>query len=123
MPHVDTWLFLPPEVEALAPRLLALLSGRDETAEAARIEDLVLQGDALAWRDFLRAAETDVSGYAGPHLAEKRLLAAILEDQFILAQAVLDAEPADLEARLRLRAFATRPMRMSGPTGLSCNRP
>jgi len=106
MPHVDRWLFLPPEVEALAPRLLARLTGRDEAGEVERIEHLVLQGDALAWRDFLRAAEPDVSGYVGPHLDDQRLLAAILEDQFILAQAVLDAEPADVEARLRLRACA-----------------
>jgi len=107
VPHADTWLFLPPEVEALAPRLLARLTGRDETAEATRIEDLVLQGDAFAWRDFLRAAEPEVVGYRGPDVDEQRLLAAILEDQFILAQAVLDAEPADVAARERLRACAS----------------
>ncbi len=106
MPTADRWLFLPPEVEALAPRLLALLTGRDETGEATRIEDLVLQGDDLAWRDFLRATEPEVVGYVGPHADEQRLLAAILEDQFILAQAVLDPEPADVDARLRLRAVA-----------------
>jgi hypothetical protein len=104
--HADTWLFLPPEVEALAPRLLAMLTGRDEVAEGERIENLVLQGDALDWRDFLRAAAPEVVGYAGPHLEEQRLLAAILEDQLILAQAVLDPEPEDVAARERLRAVA-----------------
>lgn len=106
MPHPDGWLFLPPEVEALAPRLLATLTGRDEAAEAGRIEDLVLQGDALAWRDYLRATAPEVVQYAGPHLAEQRLLAAILEDQLILAQAVLDPEPEDVAARERLRDVA-----------------
>ena len=106
MPTADRWLFLPPEVEALAPRLLARLTGRDAAAEATRIEDLVVQGDALAWRAFLRDAEPEVVGYVGPHLDEQRLLAAILEDQFILAQAVLDPEPADLDARQRLRVVA-----------------
>jgi hypothetical protein len=106
MTTVDHWLFLPPEVEALAPRLLALLTGRDEAAEAERIEDLVLQGDSLAWRHFLRTVAPEVVAYAGPHLAEQRLLAAILEDQFILAQAVLDPEPEDVAARERLRSIA-----------------
>ena len=106
MPHPDGWLFLPPEVEALAPRLLATLTGRDEAAEADRIEDLVLQGDSLAWRDYLRTTAPEVVDYAGPHLAEQRLLAAILEDQLILAQAVLDPEPADVAAREQLRDVA-----------------
>jgi hypothetical protein len=38
------------------------------------------------------------------------VLASILDDQFLLARAVVDLEPADLEARERLaRAGATPP--------------
>ena len=44
--------------------------------------------------------------YAGAHRDEQRLLASILDDQFLLARAVLDPEPEDVAAREQLRDVA-----------------
>src|SRR5262245_15541735 len=62
-PHPDAWLFLPPEVEALVPQLLARLAapGEDSPDEVERdlryrIETLILEGDADQWRTFLPEA-------------------------------------------------------------------
>jgi hypothetical protein len=117
LPHPDAWLFLPPEVEALVPRLLARLAvtggGSPDDVEhdlRQRIETLILQGDAAEWRTFLREATEMVAEYAGDDAEERRVLASILDDQFLLARAVVDLEPADLDARRRLaRAGATPP--------------
>ena len=115
--HPDTWLFLPPEVEALVPTLLARLAstggGSPEDVERDlrhRIETLILEGDAEEWRGFLREATQMVAEYAGEDVEARTLLASILDDQFLLARAVIDLEPTDLEARVRLaRAGATPP--------------
>jgi hypothetical protein len=117
LPHPDAWLFLPPEVELLVPRLLARLAatggGSPDDVERElrdRIETLILQGDAEQWRNFLREATGMVSEYAGDDTEARRVLAAILDDQFLLARAVLDLEQPDLDARGRLaRAGATPP--------------
>jgi len=100
--HPDAWLFLPPEVETLVPGLLAELTGRSVHDELARVEALILTGDVASWRDYLRDAASDVSSYHGPAEAERDLAAAILDDQFILARAVVDLEPEDVVARERL---------------------
>jgi hypothetical protein len=117
LPHPDAWLFLPPEVEALVPPLLARLAatggGSPEDVESDqryRIETLILEGDAEQWRTFLREATEIVAEYAGEDAAARTLLASILDDQFLLARAVIEPEPADLDARKRLaRAGATPP--------------
>ena len=117
MPHPDAWLFLPPEVEALVPSLLARLAasggGSPDEVEAElrhRIETLILEGDAERWRAFLREATGMVAEYAGDDADARRVLASILDDQFLLARAVVDLERADLEARQDLaRAGATPP--------------
>ncbi len=117
MPHPDAWLFLPPEVEALVPRLMARLAvaggGSPEDVERDlryRIETLILEGDAESWRTFLREATETVAQYAGDDAESRRVLAAILDDQFLLARAVVDLDPTDLDARERLvRAGATPP--------------
>jgi hypothetical protein len=117
LPHPDAWLFLPPEVEALVPPLLARLAatggGSPEDVESDqryRIETLILEGDAEQWRTFLREATEIVAEYAGDDAAARTLLASILDDQFLLARVVVDLEPTDLDARKKLaRAGATPP--------------
>lgn len=117
MPHPDEWLFLPPEVEALVPRLLARLVATGGVARhdverdlRIRIETLILEGDAEQWREFLREATEIVAEYGGDDTEARTVLASILDDQFLLARAVLDLEPIDLEARRQLsRAGATPP--------------
>jgi hypothetical protein len=117
LPHPDEWLFLPPEVEALVPRLLARLVAaggvaRDDVERdlRIRIETLILEGDAEQWREFLREATEIVAEYGGDDTEARTVLASILDDQFLLARAVLDLEPIDLEARRQLsRAGATPP--------------
>jgi hypothetical protein len=108
---------MPPEVEALVPRLMARLAstggGSPEDVERDlrdRIETLILEGDAEQWRRFLREASTTVTEYAGDDADARTLLASILDDQFLLARAVVDLERPDLDARARLaRAGATPP--------------
>jgi hypothetical protein len=117
LPHRDTWLFLPPEVEALVPPLLARLAtaggGSPDDVERDlrdRIETLILEGDVEQWRAFLREATDMVAEYAGDDAQARTVLASILDDQFLLARAVVDLEHADLDARTRLaRAGATPP--------------
>ena len=117
MPHPDAWLFLPPEVEALVPTLLARLAasggGSPDEVERElrhRIETLILEGDAERWRAFLREATEMVAEYAGDDVEARTVLASILDDQFLLARAVVDLEDTDLDAReLLARAGATPP--------------
>jgi hypothetical protein len=116
-PHPDAWLFLPPEVEALVPSLMARLAatggGSPEEVEGDlryRIETLILEGDVEGWRAFLREATQVVAEYAGDNVEARTVLASILDDQFLLARAVVDLENSDLDARVRLaRAGATPP--------------
>ncbi len=117
MPHPDAWLFLPPEVEALVPpllgRLAAIGGGSPDDVERdlrARIETLILEGDAEQWRTFLREATETVAEYAGDDAEARTAVASILDDQFLLARAVVDLEDSDLDAREQLaRAGATPP--------------
>ena len=117
MPHPDAWLFLPPEVEALVPGLMARLAttggGSPEEVERGvgdRIESLILEGDPDRWRDFLHDATRTVAEYAGDDTEARSALASILDDQFLLARAVVDLRPVDLDARRQLaRAGATPP--------------
>jgi hypothetical protein len=120
LPHPDAWLFLPPEVEALVPRLLARLAetggGSPEQVERElrrRVETLILEGDLDQWRAFLHEATTMVAEYAGNDAEARAVLASILDDQFLLARAVLDLEPSDLDARGRLAAAGATPPRSS----------
>ena len=104
-------------MEALVPALMARLatSGGGSPVEVEqdlrdRIESLILEGDAERWRDFLRDATRTVAEYAGDDVETRSLLASILDDQFLLARAVVDLRPEDLTARRQLaRAGATPP--------------
>jgi hypothetical protein len=117
LPHPDAWLFLPPEVEALVPTLLARLAatggGSPDDVERDlrdRVETLILDGDAEKWRTFLREASGMVAEYAGDDAEARTVLASILDDQFLLARAVVDLDATDLDARRQLaRAGATPP--------------
>ena len=117
MPHPDSWLFLPPEVEALVPPLMARLAGTGGSSPddferdlRYRIETLILEGDAEQWRTFLREATQMVAEYAGDDAEARTVLASILDDQFLLARAVVDLEHTDLDAREQLaHAGATPP--------------
>jgi hypothetical protein len=108
---------MPPEVEALVPTLMARLAvaggGSPDDVERDlryRIETLILEGDADRWRTFLREAAGMVAEYAGDDGAAKAKLASILDDQFLLARAVIDLERPDIDARQQLaRAGATPP--------------
>jgi len=99
------------------PRLLARLAatggGSPEEVERDlryRIETLILEGDAEQWRRFLRDATEVVAEYAGDDVEARTVLASILDDQFLLARAVVDLEPTDVDARGQLaRAGATPP--------------
>lgn len=99
------------------PRLLARLAatggGSLEKVERDlryRIETLILEGDAEQWRRFLRDATEVVAEYAGDDVEARTVLASILDDQFLLARAVVDLEPTDVDARGQLaRAGATPP--------------
>jgi len=99
------------------PRLLARLTatggGSPEEVERElrhRIETLILEGDVEQWRAFLREATRIVAEYAGEDADSRAVLASILDDQFLLARAVVDLELADLDAREQLaRAGATPP--------------
>jgi hypothetical protein len=119
-PHPDTWLFLPPEVEALVPPLLArLAAGRGGSPDDVerdlryRIEPLILEGDADQWRTFLREATEMVAEYGGDDAEARTLLASILDDQFLLARAVVDLERTDVDAREQLARAGARPPRSS----------
>ena len=112
MEHPDSWLFLPPEVESLVPGLLARVTGTGagtssdgsrEKDERDRIELLVVEGDAEAWRHYLRTTVADLQLYADSRDDDAlQTLIAILDDQFILARAITDPEPEDVAARAEL---------------------
>ena len=120
MPHPDAWLFLPPEVEALVPRLLARLTASQDGSSVdverdlqRRIETLVVEGDVEQWRTFLREAAEVVAAYDGRDDDARTVLATILDDQFLLARAVVDLEATDLEARRQLARAGAKPPRSS----------
>ncbi len=107
--RIPTWLFLPPEVEALVPTLLAGWqppgAHQDEVERELRhrIETLILEGDAERWRSFLRARRPRWwPSTPGDDADARRVLASILDDQFLLARAVVDLERADEDASRRL---------------------
>ena len=115
--RLDTWLFLPPELEREGPALLALLDdpgdpGRTLPERAREVEDLVLAGTPERWRQYLRArGEQVVAVLAGEPSAAVRAaalrLTGMLLEQQLLAPGVPhwqigdDGERARLEQVLR----------------------
>ena len=98
------------------PPLLARLAGTSggspdvvERDLRYRIETLILEGDAEQWRTFLREATGMVAAYAGDDTEARALLATILDDQFLLARAVLDLDLTDLDAREQLASAGATP--------------
>ena len=100
----DAWLFLPPEVERLAPGLLADLGAASESAEASTIDRLVTRGDSAAWFAHLRTLG-DVLARAvaerGP-AESARTLALVLRDQYLLALGIREPDLRDETALARL---------------------
>ena len=102
-------MHLPPEVERLVPGLAAALVGRDEAVESERIEALLLDGRPTRWLEYLRELGRDLESAAHepqlPSEADLARLAAILRDQLVLIQAVLDLTPEDFALIGRLESL------------------
>ena len=104
----------------MVPTLLARLAttggGSPDEVERElrdRIETLILEGDAEKWRMFLREATGMVAEYAGDDAEARAVLASILDDQFLLARAVVDLDGVDPRRTRQARAGATRSPRSS----------
>jgi hypothetical protein len=116
--RLDSWLFLPPELERDAPELLALLDepaspGRTLHARRLEVEELVLAGTPGRWRAYLRASGEHVravlEGDPPPAVraAALRLTALLLEQQ-LLAPGVPHWQLADDDERARLEGVLER---------------
>jgi hypothetical protein len=112
--RLDTWLFLPPELERDGPPLLALL---DDPAQPERtlstrqfeVEALVLAGTPERWQVYLRARGEQVravlAGDPPPAVKAAALrLAAMLLEQQLLAPGVPHWQMGDEAERARLEA-------------------
>lgn len=100
----------------LLARLAATGGGSPDDVERDlryRIETLILEGDAEQWRTFLREATEMVAEYAGDDTEARTVLASILDDQFLLARAVVDLDLTDLHAREQLARAGATPQRCS----------
>ncbi len=103
----------------MPPLLARLAAGRGGSPDDVerdlryRIETLILEGDADQWRTFLREATEMVAEYGGDDAEARTLLASILDDQFLLARAVVDLERTDVDAREQLARAGARPPRSS----------
>lgn len=94
----DAWLGLVPEIERLAPALVARIEGDGAgLALRIRIERLIRAGDADAWMELLRDLGDRYADRAGGDDAALTL-AEILRDQYRLAPGVLEMAPRDEEA-------------------------
>jgi hypothetical protein len=112
--RLDSWLFLPPELEREGPALLALLDDPAQPERTLRmrqleVEDLVLAGTPERWRGYLGARGEQVRAVlAGdpPPVVEKAALrlAAMLLEQQLLAPGVPHGQMGDEAERARLEA-------------------
>jgi hypothetical protein len=113
--RLDTWLFLPPELEREGPALVALLDDpaapeRTLAAREREVEELVLAGTPARWRDYLRERGEQVAavlaGEPSPAVlaAALRLTAMLLEQQ-LLAPGVPRWQIGDDDERARLEGL------------------
>ncbi len=82
----------------------------DLGTEQERVETLVLSGDALAWRDYLRACvvRLEEAAPAEGQADSFATLVAVLRDQYLLARAVVDLDDDDEAASRRLTRLDAR---------------
>jgi hypothetical protein len=116
--RAERWLFLTPEMERLAPGLIAALApaaGERTTvdAEEARLDELVRWGSAVEWFAELRRCRTllEAAARGGAADALVHRFALVLLEQYLLAPAVVDPVPAEDDELARLRSLvrATTP--------------
>ena len=113
--RLDSWLFLPPELEREGPALIALLDepeapGRSLLLREREVEALVLAGTPERWRGYLRACGDRVGAVlaADPPPAVRATalrLAAMLLEQQLLAPGVPRVQVGDEAERDRLEAL------------------
>ena len=111
----DAWLFLPPEVERLAPGLLADIGAASEAAEAATIDRLITRGNAPAWFAHIRALTDLLSRAVEERGASRsaRTLALVLRDQYLLALGIRALDGKDEEQLVRLDGLLRDRLRVS----------
>jgi hypothetical protein len=112
--RLDTWLFLPPELEREGPALFALLDDpatpeRTLAERQREVEDLVLAGTPERWQTYLRARGEQVravlAGDPEPAVRSSALrLTAMLLEQQLLAPGVPNWQLTDHAERARLEA-------------------
>ena len=109
----ERWLFLTPEMERLAPGLIAALApsaGERTTvdAEEARLDVLVREGTPDEWFAELRRCRTllEAAARGGAADALVHRFALVLLEQYLLAPAVVDPVPAEDDELARLRSLA-----------------
>jgi hypothetical protein len=97
-------------VEALVPDLVGSLGG-DAITERELIERLITRGDADDWLRYLRERTQIVTASLRTHGPSKDAtrFAAILRDQFLLAQGVCDLTPEDTAALKDLEQLGSSP--------------
>jgi hypothetical protein len=135
--RLDTWLFLPPELEREGPALFALLDDPDAPertlAERQReVEELVLAGTPERWQSYLRARGEQVravlAGDPAPAVRAQAVKALAASDPSRFLETLSGLEP-DRQWSVRaavaesLRSLPVDTARAENPYGARCRVP